>query len=191
MTAGISGSQNSDAVTTLPKAIGLRALVIFSPVVVLIIVLIATPGSKPWAIALLVAFALGNLVLLTASDRKLRVDLGKPDAPWGGNYAAWLPVEAEISTEAALRIAREAVQGLRSRQVRTIGDHTVVGWVGYLWTNVARWQAYELAVVVVSQPGKTTQMICCARPRFSIAYFGGARSRELAAGIQRAVSTRL
>ena len=63
----------------------------------------------------------------------------------------------------------------------------MIGWVGSVWTNVARWQAYEVAVEAIAQANGTTKLVCCARPRFSFAYFGGAMSQRLAAELHDAV----
>jgi hypothetical protein len=174
------------------RAVGLRAALVFGPLVVLMVIVAASPGYKPWAVILVFfgVFGLFGLIIFTRTDRKLKADLGKPDAPWAGAYASALPVDTDLSPETALEIARQCIVQLRARDVRTIGGHTAVGWVGSVLTNVPQWQAYEVAVVILVKPDGMTQMVCCARPRFSIAYFGAAKSRDLAGQLQQAVLSR-
>lgn len=170
-----------------------RACLIFAPIALVIVM--AAAVSKDMPVVLVVGFfgtfGIIGLILGVRTDRKLRVDLGKPDAPWSGTYAASIPVDANVALDEALKIARRAVEAVRAHDVRTLGNHTAVGWVGSIWTNLPRQQAYQLAVVVVAQPEDLTQMICCARPRFSLAYFGTGMSQEWAERLQRAVINQL
>ena len=178
---------DNGSVTTYTRAVALRAAVVFGPIGVLAIVVAV--GRGPWAPFLLFfgAFGVITLVLFTTGDRKLKVDLGRPDAPWSGNYAASRELDTLHTPHDAIGLARQAVLRLSPRNVVTVGDHSVIGWVGSVWTNVARWQAYEVAVVAIAQANGTTKLVCCARPRFSFAYFGGAMSQRLAAELHDAV----
>jgi len=176
------------------RAVALRVALIFGPLVVLmVLVAVVVPGYKPWPLLLLFfgAFGVVSLIISTRTDRKLLLQVGRPDPPWSGNYAAALPVRAYIAPDRALEVARKAIGHLHASEVQNVDHHTVVGWVGSVWTNLPRQQAYELAVVVVAQPDGTTELVCCARPRFSLAYFGGSMSRELASDLQQAVSALL
>jgi len=136
-------------------------------------------------------FGMIGLILGVRTDRKLMVDLGKPDAPWSGTYAASIPVDANVAPDEALTIARRAVAAVQAHDLRTLGNHTAVGWVGSIWTNLPRQQAYQVAVVVEAQPDDLTQLMCCARPRFSLAYFGAGMSQEWAGRLQKAVIDQL
>lgn len=182
-----------DAVTTLPRAVAFRALFIFAPIA--LIVAMAAAASKDMPVGLVVSFfgTFGTIALILAvrTDTKLRVDLGKPDAPWSGTYSAWIPVDADVTPDKALTIARRAVSKAQAHDIRTLENHTVIGWVGSAWTNAPRQQAYQIAVVISAQPESLTQMICCARPRFSLVLFGAGMSQEWATRLQRAVLDQL
>jgi hypothetical protein len=171
------------------KAVAQRGTLIFVGYVLVLALAGVAPGHKPWAALAIFFGAFGVLLLVvtTRTDRKLLVQLGRSDAPWLGAYAASMPVEAAVAPDVAIGLARRAVVALRASDVTLVGDHTVVGWVGSIWTNMPRRQAYELAVVVTGRSEGLTQFLCCARPRSMLAYFGASMSQEWATRLQRAV----
>jgi hypothetical protein len=175
------------------RTVALRAILIFGPLAVLFLLAFAIGFTDYWPWPLLLgffgAFGLISLFGFTRMDRKLLVDVGKPDAPWSGAGAAWLPVDTDLSPERALRIARSAIIQLDARDVRTIGNHTVVGWVGSIWTNIPRWTAHEVAVVIIAQPDGATQLVCCARPRLRL--LGSGIGREWASRLQQGVLSQI
>lgn len=178
--------------TTMRRAVAVRAGLMLGLVAVLMgLVAFGVPGYKPWPFLLGFFGAIGvvGLIISTLTDRKLLIQVGRPTPPWSGNYAAAFPVRAAVTPDRALVVARQAIGHLHAHDVQTFDHHTVVGWVGSIWTNLPRWQAYQLAVVVIGQSYGTTELVCCARPRFSLAYFGGSMSRELASDLQQAVSS--
>ena len=182
-----------DAVTTLSRAIPFNS--VCSPPVALVIVMVAAV-SKDMPVVLVVGFfgtfGIIGLILGVRTDRKLRVDLGKPDAPWSGTYAASIPVDANVALDEALKIARRAVEAVRAHDVRTLGNHTAVGWVrSHLEQSCPVSRPTNLPWASLAQPEDLTQMICCARPRFSLAYFGTGMSQEWAERLQRAVINQL
>jgi hypothetical protein len=181
-----------DAVTTMRRAVAVRAILIFGPitVVVLLSFAVGVTDYAPWPFPpiFLGAFGLISLFVFTRMDRKLLLDVGKPDAPWSGADAAWLPVDTDLSPQRALRIARSAIIQLDARDIRTIGNHTVVGWVGSFWTNIPRWTAHEVAVVIIVQPDGETQLVCCARPRLRLLV---GISREWASRLQQGVLSQI
>ena len=100
-------SSSADAVTSMGRAVALRAALVFGPLVMLMGIVAASPGYKPLAVFLVFfgVFGLFGLVLFTRTDRKLMAVLGKPDAPWAGAYASALPVDTGLSPETALGFA--------------------------------------------------------------------------------------
>ncbi len=71
--------------------------------------------------------------------------------------------------------------------MEVVDGHSVVGWRGFLFTNMPQWQEYQLAIVLSSYAAGGTQFTCCARPRFSTAILGAQKSQELVGSLQSEV----
>jgi hypothetical protein len=179
---------------TLRKALFTRMGLILGGLAVFFGIIALTPGYKPWFVLIPVFGTFGVIMsfVATFADRKVLVRAGKGDAPWSGAMAASVPVDAPISPDRALEIAKEALGAVGATGIEAVDDHTIVGWSGTPWVyNVPSLQAYQLAVAVVAQSEASTQILCCARPRFANSAFGNAMSQRIAVQLQAALLERV
>jgi hypothetical protein len=85
-------------------------------------------------------------------DRKYLLEHGEASlASTDGRTYLATPVTFSGSREEAIRLAAQALSAMRAKDLCTVDESTVVGWVGTMWLNVPAFEAHELAVQVVSR----------------------------------------
>ena len=171
------------------KAVAKRAAFYFIPVALLVGMVIAIVPGAPWAllIGFFTAFGMIIVALFCVSDRKLDMEIGKIDAPWLGSNTSSMQVNLFVKSEIALDIAKCAVAKAGGWDITVIGQATVVGWIGSVWSNLPRSQSYQMAIVFCEASIGEIQFLCCARPRSKAALMGLKRSLELVSKLQNAL----
>lgn len=134
-------------------------------------------GATAAFVGFLTAFILmvgAGAALVFASDR--RRGLGKTsqvDPAWSTSVT--LPTSGEI----AKRLAERALTMIGCKSIAHPDTEVIVGWIGRAWTNVPRYQQYEVVVRYTSNGSNETLVECSARPRFATAIFGVSRAQKL------------
>ena len=83
--------------------------------------------------------------------------------------------------EAAPQVALQAVTVVGEHKPALVSDWEAVGWIGSWWTNVPRFQEYQLDVFVSEGTDGMTCFTCSARPRWVMSWAGFTQSQRLVA----------
>ena len=129
------------------------------------------------------------LALRFRLDRKRQLDHGQADYPWTGGGASTVKAVFPGSADTARAASAQAIRNLGGQDISVIGSSITTGWTGSMWTNIPKWQAYQLSIVIENEEANPLHLLCCARPRKAWAaslnwswwyVWGGNRSDELA-----------
>ncbi len=171
------------------RAIAFRAALVLLAVVLATSLAASAPVPPPWPVWVLLplfflAFWSGVATISIVTDRRLAVRAGRASPPWTGSNARWAQFAHPMPLDTAVRLATDAISNMGGRGVEAVSGVMVTGWVGSVFTNLARWQQYQLAVALSWAPDGSTVFTSCARPRFGATLFGAPKSQRLAASLQ-------
>jgi hypothetical protein len=156
--------------------------------VYLVFAVILLWASQPVGVAFFGVALIGYLAEVVWGDRRLAVLSGRQrKPPWSGSNTSSAQVLAAVPLDTAPQIALQAVTFVGERKPVLVSDWEAVGWIGSWWTNVPRFQAYQLDVFVSEGPDGLTCFTCSARPRRVMSWAGITQSRKLVARLSRIV----
>lgn len=130
-------------------------------------------------------------------DRKRQLDRGQADNPWLGTGASAVTVTFRGTVDTARDASTQAIRNLGGQSISFIGSNITTGWIGSVWTNIPRWQAYQLSVVIEDEGPNPLRLLCCARPRKAWAAYlcvswwyiwGGNRTDEIAERLSQEIA---
>jgi hypothetical protein len=145
-------------------------------------------ASQPVGVAFFALALIGYLVHVVWGDRRLAVLSGhqrKP--PWSGSNTSSAQVLAAVPLDSAPRIALRAVTVVGERKPVLVSDWEAVGWIGSWWTNIPRFQEYQLDVFVSEGADGMTCFTCSARPRWVMSWAGFTQSQRLVTRLSQEV----
>jgi hypothetical protein len=128
----------------------------------------------------------GNVIISVYADRKLAIRSGRWH-PASDNADFTVFASVPIPFSSAINVASQAMSSIGAKGVEVIDGRAVVGWIGTVFTNLPKWQQYEVAIDVTRSHDGRTRFAALARPRFAIAAFGSRRSEQLRGQLQEQV----
>ncbi len=153
-----------------------------------VFVVILLLASQPVGVAFFAVALIGYLVETVWGDRKLAVLSGRQrKPPWSGSNTSSAHVLAAVPPGKAPQIALRALTVVGGRKPTLVSEWEAVAWIGSWWTNVPRWQAYQLDVFVSEGPDGLTCFTCSARPRRVMSWAGITQSQKLVARLSQEV----
>jgi hypothetical protein len=156
--------------------------------VYIVFAVILLSASQPFGVAFFALALIGYLLETVWGDRKLAVLSGRQrKPPWSGSNTSSAQVLAAVPLDKAPQIAFRAVTIVGTGKPALVSDWEAVGWIGSWWTNVPRWQAYQLDVFVSEGPDGLTCFTCSARPRRVMSWAGITQSQKLVARLSQEV----
>jgi len=138
-------------------------------------------------VAVVVVFWAVSMALFVLLDKKWSIKRGRTIGT-EGPFAATSLAKAAVSPDAASVIAEGAIRQMGGHQVAKPDDHTVIGWIGSMWTNLPKRGEYELLVSQSLQPDGFVLFTCRSRPRNSVQFIGQGISRKLAEQLAAEIS---
>lgn len=148
--------------------------------VVCAVILLA--ASQPVGVAFFGLVLIGYLADVRWGDRRLALLSGRQrKPPWSGSNTSSAQVLVGIPLDEAPQIALQAVTVVGRRRPALVSNWEAVSWVGSPWTNIPRYEEYQLDIFVSEASDGKTLFTCSARPRQVVSWAGVTQSQRFVA----------